>query len=401
MMKETKMTDTYERRIVTAPAWMADFQCLAGDCPETCCQAWNIEVDPAHAERFRALDDPDLQTVMNGLLRSVQVRHPGSGRKETLHRLMLTAHPGERCPLMNAAGGCRLQKKYGASMLCDTCYFHPRCFWQVDGKTYMSACLSCPECARRALLSPGPADLIEFEAEIDPYTEWLETELIPEADARTLMRKRDEMIAEAVRLLRDRRLPLADRMMCVIGSYGSAEPSAGNSEIPDGAGLMELFQQVFAPLSDTGEKPVREAEGFLFSLAGGRDSFSAVLWKNYREGCAILDPFLEANPHLMENFLVHSVFSDGFKQFHRCQNEALSAADILRHEAALLVCWYWLIRTRLAQAALRNGGMDEEHFLKEMIAADRRFWHYPDWFARTADRLTKSGASLRMILQTI
>ena len=91
----------------------------------------------------------------------------------------------------------------------------------------------------------------------------------------------------------------------------------------------------------------------------------------------------------MENFLVHCLFSDGFKQFYRCQNEVLSAEQILERESALLVCWYWLIRACLAQAALSRGKMTETLFLQTVIKADRNFWHYPDWFSRRAEALTR------------
>ena len=62
----------YDRRLVTAPDWMKNFCCIAGDCPETCCQKWNIDVDPVHAECYTHLGDPDLQDILQRLLHKEQ-----------------------------------------------------------------------------------------------------------------------------------------------------------------------------------------------------------------------------------------------------------------------------------------------------------------------------------------
>ena len=89
--------------------------------------------------------------------------------------------------------------------------------------------------------------------------------------------------------------------------------------------------------------------------------------------------------YLLENFMVHCVFSDSLKQFYRYQNDSVTASEILKHEAALLDTWYLHLRVQLAQAALMAQNMDEELFLKTVIHADKVYYHYPDWFARCAD----------------
>ena len=177
----------YDRRVVTAPQWMEHFQCIAGECPETCCQQWNIEVDPVHADSYTHLGDPELQAVMSYLLRTFRVRRPGQRNAGVQYRLQLLNAPDRRCPILNENGECRLQKKYGPYILCDTCYFHPRTFSQINEEISLSACLSCPECARLAILHREPTAFSRFETEIDPNTEWLETSLIPDAGAQLLM----------------------------------------------------------------------------------------------------------------------------------------------------------------------------------------------------------------------
>lgn len=397
----------YDRRVVTAPQWMEHFQCIAGECPETCCQQWNIEVDPFHADRYTHLGDPELQAVMSQLLRTFRVRRPGKRNAEVQYRLQLLNAPDRRCPILNENGECRLQKKYGPYILCDTCYFHPRTFFQINEETSLSACLSCPECARLAILHREPTVFSRFETEIDPNTEWLETSLIPDAGARLLMENRSHLITVLCEILQDRELPFtrrlsraldfleiltceeqpdADRIRAAVNASHDGTSAAIPEDPPD---IMRCWLEVFDPVPEALEKPVQGTAELTRRLAGGREGYTRLLAYHYSEGMEIAESFLAENEYLLENFLVHCVFSDSFKQFFRCQNELLTVRDILCHEAALLQVWYIFLKVQLAQAALSQGTMDEDLFLQTVIRADRGWWHYPDWFARAADRYIK------------
>ena len=397
----------YDRRVVTAPQWMEHFQCIAGECPETCCQQWNIEVDPVHADSYTHLGDPELQAVMSYLLRIFRVRRPGQRNAGVQYRLQLLNAPDRRCPILNENGECRLQKKYGPYILCDTCYFHPRTFSQINEEISLSACLSCPECARLAILHREPTAFSRFETEIDPNTEWLETSLIPDAGAQLLMENRSHLITALCEILQDRDLlftrrlsraldfleiltceeqPDADRIRAAV----NASHDGASAVIPeDPSDIMRCWLEVFDPVPEALEKPVQGAAELTRRLAGGRTGFHRLLADHYAKGAEIFEPFLAENEYLLENILVHCVFSDSFKQFFRCQNELLTVRDILCHEAALLQVWYIFLKVQLAQSALSHGTMDEDLFLQTVIRADRGWWHYPDWFARAADRYIK------------
>ncbi len=391
----------YDRRTVTAPDWMRDFACLAGDCPEVCCQQWNVDVDPAHAESLRHIGDPELQELMNRVLRTARIRRPGSRQTDTIHRLQLLSQPDRRCPLLNERNECRLHKKFGPYVLCDTCYFHPRTFWQVDDRSYLSACLSCPECSRLALMNEDPVRFTSFEAEIDPEAEWLETELVRDPDARALLTRRDEMIAAMIEILQDRSLPIPRRILNAMGFL--EEPSDMQLSVPEpleGADWMGKFAEIFDPVSDTLERPAQGAAGLMRGLAGGKSDYAALLYDNYRKGKEIYQTFLLNRTYTEENFLVHCVFSDSFKQFFRYQNDPLTARDILRHEQALLAAWFIFFRVLFSQAALVNGTMNDALFLQTAARSDKLYWHYPDWFARRADTLAALPAETirRMVI---
>ena len=372
----------YDIQPVTAPEWMRGFVCLARDCPETCCQQWNVDVDPDHAKSLRQLDDPEIQSIMNGLLRTFRVRHAGKPAEE-VHRLMLLNQPNRRCPFLNEFTECRLQRKYGADVLCHTCYFHPRAFWQIDEAYSLSACLSCYECARLAVTNPSPTMFAKFDAEIDPEADWLETEMIVDNSTRELLRHRDEILGEEIAILQDRTRSIDERVKSAADFLmpGVAKTYADETE------HMRALAEIIAPVNESLEKPALAADALLWKIAGGTEDRFAVLGRNYSAGQRIYRDFLDGHSYMEENFLVHCVFSDGLKEFARYETEPMTADEIRRHEAALLLVWHETLRAVMGQASLSHGGMTESLFLDTVIHTDRDFWHYPAWCSRAAERI--------------
>ena len=37
----------------TYPAYFYDFQCVASECTDTCCAAWEIMIDPVSLKKYR------------------------------------------------------------------------------------------------------------------------------------------------------------------------------------------------------------------------------------------------------------------------------------------------------------------------------------------------------------
>ena len=108
------------------------FRCIAGACPQTCCAAWEIVVDPDAQDAY------------------LRLRHPLA---EKLRRVMRVDADGDtyfaqsdgRCPFLCADGLCELQRTLGAQSLCRTCRDFPR--WEVLLCTGWSR--GCPSRARR------------------------------------------------------------------------------------------------------------------------------------------------------------------------------------------------------------------------------------------------------------
>ena len=140
----------------TRPDDYAAFRCLAGACPQTCCAAWEIVVDPDAQDAYLRLQHP----LAAKLRRVLRVDSEGD---------TYFAQTDGRCPFLCADGLCELQRTLGEQSLCRTCRDFPR--WEVLLCDRVERGLSpaCPEAARRLLARTAPLRFVYAPLPDDGY----------------------------------------------------------------------------------------------------------------------------------------------------------------------------------------------------------------------------------------
>ena len=126
---------------LTKPDYFDRFHCLAGGCPDSCCQEWEVQVDPDSASRYRKLPGPlgnDLRRVL----------------RDEDGETYMTISEG-RCPMWRLDGLCRIQAELGEEALCKTCREFPRLTHDYGDFVELGLELSCPEAARLILNEPA------------------------------------------------------------------------------------------------------------------------------------------------------------------------------------------------------------------------------------------------------
>ena len=155
------------------PVYYHEFKCIAGDCPDSCCHEWDVQVDPESANRYRA---------MEGALGDALRQHLYEEDGETYLR-----NVSGRCPMWRDDGLCRIQAEHGHDALCQVCQQFPRLRHEYGDFEEVGLEMSCPEAARLILTAqadhlccqrvPGGA-----EGEYDP----LDMEILRTTRARAL-----------------------------------------------------------------------------------------------------------------------------------------------------------------------------------------------------------------------
>lgn len=119
---------------ILTPDYYHKFHCIAGDCPDSCCKEWAVDVDEQAAAYYRALP---------GAL--------GDRLREVLTDDNTMTIVDGRCPMWRQDGLCRIHAELGHDALCQTCREYPRIRHEFEEFTELGLELSCPEAARLIL----------------------------------------------------------------------------------------------------------------------------------------------------------------------------------------------------------------------------------------------------------
>ena len=143
---------------ITKPIYFDTFRCIAGDCPDSCCKEWDVQVDEETAAFYRNLPGP-----LGSRLRQVLKDEDG----ETVMTII-----DRRCPMWRADGLCEIQAQHGHEALCKTCREFPRLTHDYGDFIEYGLELSCPEAARMILSAPAafvteeaPGGAVEYDEE--------------------------------------------------------------------------------------------------------------------------------------------------------------------------------------------------------------------------------------------
>lgn len=144
---------------VLSARYMTRFRCLAGDCEATCCGGGAVPVERSTHRRLTLLAEPDVEAQQ---LLASGIEPTPDGPEFGRLRFLASGD----CSMLDGAGLCRIQSKFGHDALFDVCATYPRYMNQIDGEVQGAAptvelfgTLSCPEVARLALLSEDGFEL--------------------------------------------------------------------------------------------------------------------------------------------------------------------------------------------------------------------------------------------------
>ena len=149
-----------DRMKIEKPSYYDQFHCIAGACPDSCCQEWDVQVDEAAAQRYLSLPG----SLGEHLRQSLKQDENGEYSLEITNR---------RCPMWRQDGLCRIQAELGEEGLCRVCREFPRLRHDYGDFVELGLELSCPEAARLIFTAPLEPSVCydvpgDTEAEYDP-----------------------------------------------------------------------------------------------------------------------------------------------------------------------------------------------------------------------------------------
>ena len=143
----------------TVPHYYKQFRCIAGECPDTCCAGWQIQINPSSLRKYRK-----VKGSLGNRLRNEIDWKDGCFRQY-----------GGRCAFLNEKDLCDLYLEGGGEgAFCRTCRTYPRHIEEFEGLREISLSLSCPMAAELILNCEEPVRFLhaEDEKEDKPYEDF-------------------------------------------------------------------------------------------------------------------------------------------------------------------------------------------------------------------------------------
>lgn len=147
--------------ILRMPSYCRDFRCSAGDCSDTCCVGWEIDIDRKTAEYYLSLEGEFGERLRRNIA------------CDDVYSFILK---NERCPFLNECNLCDIILNIGEDKLCHICDNHPRYYEWFNGLKEGGVGMCCEEAARLILNNSDYSKYYDVEIpdeDCDEYDEEL------------------------------------------------------------------------------------------------------------------------------------------------------------------------------------------------------------------------------------
>lgn len=206
----------------TAPHYYKKFRCTAGNCPDTCCAGWQIQIDSKSLKKYRK--------IKGGL--GSRLKNEIDWKEGCFRR-----YDG-RCAFLNEKNLCDLYLEGGGEKaFCRTCRTYPRHVEEFEGLREVSLSLSCPVAAEIILGTKEPVHFLHAEnpqlnepciKDYEDFDYFLFTKLM---DTRSLI----------VTILQNRTHPLRLRAAAALALSHDLQERIDRNALFDVDGLLERY----------------------------------------------------------------------------------------------------------------------------------------------------------------
>ena len=119
---------------IVKPSYYKDFKCIAGECPDSCCQGWEVDADEESLNYYSTLSDSlEIKRRIDSVL-----------DKDEFGNTIFRLAQKKRCPFLNSENLCDMHIAIGGEHTPFTCRTFPRFIYDFGGIREIGISFSCP-----------------------------------------------------------------------------------------------------------------------------------------------------------------------------------------------------------------------------------------------------------------
>lgn len=410
--KPAKQAATDQNAI--APDYYATFQCIGGECEDSCCSAgWRIDIDRTTWQRYQSCQNEAFAP----LLREAIQLEPRPELRSHDRYATLKLRPDLSCSFLTDDKLCMIHKEMGLEALSNVCASYPRVVNRAGDFYEYGLAVSCPEAARVALLHEAPTRLALIpvdpafagrnltastlaikpsEAQVVSQLRVLILQILqwrePSLGARMMLV--GSLLDEVIRTRKGTRSNDMNIIMPVLETYAAlfADPAYVEAEYAQLPGnVPRKLQYVTGFLADflTSVNPrfkeciTAFADGLLGGLSSENSGDASAMLARYQQfHDDHYAPYFREKGHILENYLVNEVL---IKVFPFGAGRALDRYRAMVFNLAI-------IQVMLVGIAGHHRGLTDEKVIQFIQTFTRRSAHNDKYLGKLTEALASKDA---------
>nr|WP_054549762.1 flagellin lysine-N-methylase [Lysinibacillus sphaericus] len=353
-------------KMILVPKGVENFQCIGAACEDHCCKMWNVNIDRVGFMKVTTSSNP----VIKPIAKKVYQKNLKATSDANYGHMKMNEQ--RECYFLDENKYCLIHKELGESALCNTCAIYPREHREVGPYIEKSLTLSCPEAVRTLLLQ---LDGIEFEEVFAQPSERIQSKAFLDGEHVDILWAIRSFV---INLLQERSISLDLRMMLLgllaeklnerpktlehteqviqmmqqrflTPQYIEAVMQIKGNELVQLQMHKELLRTTVEELSFN-VRYIEVVNQFIRGLQTGpleNKEITEETLQKYIAAQAVYQQFIKEHHYILENYLVHYIFTNVFPYNGKTVLEAYE--DVVIN--------YQLIKALLIGIASYNGNL--------------------------------------------
>lgn len=202
-----------EKIKIKCPKYLEEFKCIGGACEDSCCTAWDIDIDK---ESFKIYKDTDNEVMKKMFEEELYENKEKSDDNVDFGRVKLK--PKKRCAFLDSDNLCIIYKNLGEEYLSNVCTCFPRILNKLDSSFEMSLDVSCPEASRILLSKESGIEFIDKEIILTKRIISSELDTNDNRFSKTPLKYFKKIREKSINIIKDRSFKLNERMY-ILGEF--------------------------------------------------------------------------------------------------------------------------------------------------------------------------------------
>lgn len=335
---------------ILIPSYAEDFKCIGGECEDSCCIGWNVDIDKkTYRKYFQTKNAKMKEKFKNHIYKNKE-----SSNKDVDYGRIVIGDT-KWCPYLEEDKLCEIQRNLGEDYLSNVCYSFPRVYNILNGTYELSLAMSCPEAVRKLLSKREAIKFTERNMIQTKHTIHGSIDTNNKYWKNTPIQQLTELRSLSIEIIQNRSFPLNKRLLYLGNRLEKIAQGESICENPIGIKnkytfQLEFFRYVIESLGviDKNDSPVfEEHTGLLaeqFALLENTPPIEkTALYNKVIE--TLLKPFTEENSYIFEHYLVNFIYQENFP---------FSESQDMFDGYVMLVVRYALVQLYLTGIAAKN-----------------------------------------------